>query len=63
MGGALLFKISPGHSAINTNMRGTCVKYQVTGMTLGGGSKDGVEAGLSHDEWVLVYINKVSHSK
>lgn len=63
MGGTLLFKISPGHSAINTSMRGTCVKYQVTGMTLGGGSKDGVEAGLSRDVWVLVYINKVSHSK
>lgn len=32
-------------------------------MTLGGGSKDEVEAGLPCVVWVLVYINKVSHSK
>lgn len=49
MGGALLFKSSPGHSDINPSMRSTCVKYQVKVMTLGGGSKDGVEAGLTHD--------------
>lgn len=30
-------------------------------MTLGGGSKDEVEAGLPCVVWVLVYINKVSH--
>lgn len=49
MGGALLFKSSPGHSDINLSMISTCAKYQVNGMTMGGGSKDEVEAGLPSD--------------
>lgn len=32
-------------------------------MTMGGGSKDEVEAGLPSDVWALVCINNLSHSK